>query len=190
MWHRLRSRRKSMTAYSLGIVLVISLAGFLHSCVASLTTHAADSRDLEANLSPAARYALHCAANVIGTADSAANRTMGVTKTLCSRLAKASIAAKETSTASMASMVEEASHASSWLATSRLAQQGEKSAQVLQQQLGEACHRVAHSAEAAKCRAMACCAAAAHSLAGAAEVLAESAEKASSSQSRLGRKQN
>lgn len=185
VWHRLRVRRKSATAYTLALVLAISLlAGLLHSCVASLTTQRATqqtSHDLEANLSPAARCALHCAANAIGAADVAANRTVSATRKLWSRLAQASSAAKATSDASMANLMEEASRASSWIATSSLARQSEQSAKVIQQHVGEACHRVATSAEAAKCRAMACCAAVAHSLAGAAEVIAESAEKASSS---------
>ncbi|CAK9029417.1 unnamed protein product [Durusdinium trenchii] len=99
---------------------------------------------------------------VIGTADSAANRTVDVTRSMWSRLVHASSAAKVSSAASMAELAQEASRASTWVAASPLAQSG------------------AQQAKATKCRAMACCAAAAHSLAGVAEVIAESAEKASS----------
>ncbi|CAK9029413.1 unnamed protein product, partial [Durusdinium trenchii] len=147
VWHRLRVRRKSVTAYTLATVVVISLlAGLLHSCAASPPTKRVDS-DLEANLSPAARCALHCAANVIGTADSAANRTVDVTRSMWSRLVHASSAAKVSSAASMAELAQEASRASTWVAASPLAQSGAQQAKAIRRQLGRACVQVVDSAQ-------------------------------------------
>ncbi|CAJ1350819.1 unnamed protein product, partial [Effrenium voratum] len=174
---RLR-KRKSLTGYAVATVAGAFLfACVLRSCAAPKTQPQAETTELEADLSPAARCALRCAATVIGKADAAANQTADLTKLTLGRLTKASAAAKSKSAAVADELKEEAARASRWVASSRLARASERRAQEMCEGLVAACGCVGRKAQAAKCRAMCCYASGAHALAGAMESMAESAEK-------------
>ncbi|CAE7816925.1 DNAJA1 [Symbiodinium sp. CCMP2592] len=180
---RMPNKRKSVIGYMMIAGLGVWLfSGMIRSCAATLNLRVAHeakqaSDNLEAEMSPAARCALHCAASVISGADAAANRTAGAAQMLCHRMMKASSAAKASSVAAAQDVWQDVQLASRWVNSTGVAQTSKRHIQGIHDSFHSACRFLSQSAEVARCKAISCYASAAHSLAGTAEMIAESADK-------------
>ncbi|CAE7722962.1 DNAJA1, partial [Symbiodinium pilosum] len=100
-----------------------------------------------ADMSQAARCALHCATSVISGADAAANRTAGAAQMLWRRMVKASNAAKVTSAAAAQDVWQDVQGASRWMNSTNVAQTSKRHLQDMCLQFHGACRYVSETAE-------------------------------------------